>query len=81
MLTNTSYGSSRFKVSTAWQLSLSVSNTRVSTDLQKMDRWTLPKTFYFIVTECLVSYTKTEGLVTHHVIRTASCINQVTKNS
>ena len=82
MLTNTSYGSSRFKVSTARQLSLSVSNTRVSTDLQqKYGPMDSTKGILFYCDRMLsVCCTKSEGLVRHHAIRTASCINPATKN-
>jgi len=83
MLINTSYGSSRFKVSTARQLSLSVYNTRVSTDLQqKYGPIDSIKDILFYCGRMLsVCYTKTEGLVRHRAIRTASGINPATKNS
>jgi hypothetical protein len=76
MLTNTSYGSSRFKVSFARQISLSVSNTRVSTDLQQkygpMD--SIKGTLFYCDRMLSACYTRSEGLVRHHVIWTASCI-------
>jgi hypothetical protein len=60
MLTNISYGSASFKVSTARQLSLSVSNTRVSNyQLQKYGPMDSAKGIFFYCDRMLgVCYTR-----------------------